>query len=216
MDEQATKAASAAPDRAATGAAEAAEAAESPREGRADHQGSLAPAETAEEAANVDFRTESSLRYHSFRRDFFERLDKGARAAAFFAASGAVGAVVADSGWALWLAIFLAAIQAAMLAWNPGEAARHHTELYRKYSEVAERIAYKGMSRATSQEVLTWDARLTRIEADERPLRLYVWAQCWNEQATRIQSEDPLYLLTRWQRWTKHYFCGDVTRLRRG
>lgn len=173
-------------------------------------------AETVTALTALDFRIDASLRYHQKRRDFFERWDRLIRAASAFAGTGAAALLFSqttnDTKLAVGVVLALASVVAAV--WNPGDAARLNIRQHARYSEIAERVARR-RTKADSDEVADWDASLIAIEADEPPLRNYLWAQCWNEHAMSIGSREPFYVLDRYQRIARHFVEGDVTQIAR-
>ena len=99
----------------------------------------------------------------------------------FFWTGGADSPVVAVSN------VIIAAVVLADLVFGFGESARQHTDLYRRFNAVQEKIARHRED--SSARLAEWEAEVVEIRRDEPPVLWAVYATCWNQVIERRQAD---------------------------
>lgn len=159
--------------------------------------------EQARDLEQIDFGIKKSIRYHSRRRAFFERLDNLANWLVAVAGASAFAAVVGTNGG--FLSKVLTAVITVIALGNVilgfGARARLHQDLYRKFSELAIEVA--GIEKPpTTQDISRLRAKRLTLEADEPHTIDALERWCWNEEAeSRGCKPANLQQLTRWQQF---------------
>jgi hypothetical protein len=149
----------------------------------------------------LDFGIKKSMRYHSKRRDLFERLDNFSNWLVAVAGASAFASVVGDSASTLSkvLTALVTAIALLDVIWGFGARARIHQDLYRRFSELA--IEMATMDNPDAREIARMRARRLALEAEEPHIIDALERRCWNEEAeARGATQDQLQSLNKWQR----------------
>lgn len=151
----------------------------------------------------LKFGANKSLRYHAARRLFFDRIHRGGMAVA---AIGGSAAFVALIGGGTVLATFAAAIIAVAasldVAIGFSERARHHDELYRRWSDLVAEMIRHGPPE--EQVLRNWMAERTLIEKEKPTPLAALNVICHNEEAeVQGYGDDQL----RHVRWPQRLFC---------
>ena len=115
---------------------------------------------------NIDFSVAKSLRYHAYRRDFWDRFDNAAKILTGISSAGVLLTVIQSStALATGFAITVAVISVVDVVLRFGKRARKHDGLYRDFSLLAQDIAAK--ESPTKAEVARWRKRRLAIEMHE-------------------------------------------------
>jgi hypothetical protein len=148
----------------------------------------------------IKFAVEVSTRYHDWRRGTFEGL---ARFVKLVTLIGAIFTLLTAfnpldlSSPTVTKSIAIASIVVACinlvdLVWDFGGMALKHTELYRRFKELQERIVRGGSE--WQSHVAEWEGDSQLIRRDEPPTMWAVYAMCWNQTIGRYQVEQRGYL----------------------
>jgi hypothetical protein len=158
----------------------------------------------ARDLEGVDFGVKKSMRYHSRRRAFFERLDNITNWLVAVVGASAFAAITgeADHGKS-WLPKILTAIitviALADVIFACGTRSRIHQDLYRRFSDLA--IEISGLEHPTARDINRLRAKRLTLEADEPHIIDALERWCWNEEAeARGAAPERLQELTKWQR----------------
>ncbi|MBO9465866.1 hypothetical protein J7443_11545 [Tropicibacter sp. R15_0] len=119
-----------------------------------------------------------SIKYHKSRTRFFEGLSRWSNFVSLLASSAAVVSIVSpNSSEGLYLAGFVAAVQAATLVVQPSVLARRHAELAARHSEVERRVSRV----ATAEELKDLQRLRSEIEQDEPAEKWWLGLKMHNE-----------------------------------
>lgn len=114
----------------------------------------------------IDFGVAKSLRYHAYRRDFWDRLDIAAKILTGISGAGVLLTIIRSSAaLATYFAVAVALTSVLDVVLRFGKRARKHDGLYRDFSLLAQDIAAK--EKATLADVSKWRKRRIAIEANE-------------------------------------------------
>lgn len=154
---------------------------------------------TKDERWNVDFDVSKSLRYHAYRRSFWDSLSNLSKMLTIV--SGTAVLVTAVSGMPLAskiLAVVVAVTSAADIVLGFSSKARDHDGLYRAFSRLAQDIAEN--PNPTSEVLTGWRRRRLEIEMDEPGVIDLLERRCSAEEAKARGCEvHPNWKLTKWQ-----------------
>jgi hypothetical protein len=131
---------------------------------------------------DIDFGVKKSLRYHARRRAFYERLDNLSNVLVAITGASAFAVLIGGEGEiAKYVsgAVAILALVAAVLGF--GRRAREYQDLYRRFSELAIKIAT--FEHPTAQDIARLRAERLSLEAEEPYIVDALERQCWNEEA---------------------------------
>jgi hypothetical protein len=141
------------------------------RHGRAAHAGTRTASSSKEVDDGfygLDFGVHKTMRYHQMRRGFLDNLHRAAMASAVVSATTAYSAVTGTWPQVSATISVVAAIMTMLdVVVGLNQLARTHESLYRRFSELAARMAR--VADPTEEQVRRWRADRLMIEADERP-----------------------------------------------
>lgn len=122
--------------------------------------------EASLEKWNVDFGVAKSLRYHAYRRDFWDRLDITAKILTGVSGGGVLLTTIQSSPYlAARFAVVVALTSLVDVVLRFARRARTHDGLYRDFSLLAQDIAAK--EKPTMVDVSRWRKKRLAIEAKE-------------------------------------------------
>lgn len=141
------------------------------------------------ELHDLVFSTQRSIRYHNHRRRFFDRFDKTVKVLALIAGSAAFAtAVSTHHAFTVGFSALVAIISAVNLVVGPGQAARIHIDLAKKFAELERRIR---LSRSIDSDGLnTLIAERLLIEAEEPPVLRVLDTMCHNELCRALDYDE--------------------------
>lgn len=148
---------------------------------------------------NLDFNVSKSIRYHAYRRSFWDACDNWAKVLTVISGTAVLVSMIgAHSGWATGFAFTVAIISAADVVLSFGVRARKHDELYRAFSRLAQDISE--CSDPKESDIHGWQRRRLEIEMDEPGVIDLLERRCSAEEATARGAEvRPDWKLTPWQ-----------------
>ncbi len=131
----------------------------------------------------ISFDVAKSMRYHAYRRSFFDKLDKAVKIACV-GTGGATFLLLASSQetwWAKVCALLVASLTAFDIIIGFGNAARAHDKLYRDFTLLAREIARTtGLNETKLAE---WAERRLEIETEEPGTMDWLERECSREEA---------------------------------
>lgn len=118
------------------------------------------------ERSDIDFDVAKSLRYHSYRRSFWDSWVKLTNVLAIMSGTAVLVSIMGDNTkWAKAMGAFVAFIGAADIVFGFSERARDHDGLYREFSRLAQDIA--GTIEPTEAQIYAWKRQRLAIEMEE-------------------------------------------------
>lgn len=148
----------------------------------------------------LKFSVEVSTRYHDWRRTTFEGW---ARIIKVVTLIGAVFTLLTAFNPLQWettsvqaaiaaSAVVIACMNLVDLIWDFNGMALRHTELYRRFKELQEKIARQSSDHADHLD--EWNGDAQAIRRDEPPTYWAIYAMCWNQTLARYQTGEKGYL----------------------
>lgn len=136
----------------------------------------------------LDFQVSKSIRYHSYRRAFWDTIDHWSKIIAIVSGTSVLVTIVGEhNGWATGLAIVVAVASAADVVIGFSKNARDHDMLYRAFSRLAQDMAATEVP--TSTEIHAWRRRVLEIEMDEPFVVDLLERRCSAEEARARGAE---------------------------
>lgn len=141
------------------------------------------------ELDNIRFNVLRNALYHSNRRRFFERVNRGLNFLVVMLGTAAVGSfstlLELDPRF---LGLAVAAVGAFQLVWDVGRQARDHQSLQRDYYFLLAEIE-QSMSPG-AEEIAKWQSQMIRITADEPPVLRAIDAKAYNDAIDALGKFD--------------------------
>ncbi len=131
----------------------------------------------------ISFDVAKSMRYHAYRRSFFDKLDKAVKIASI-GTGGATFLILAsgqETWWAKVCALFVASLTAFDIIIGFGNAARAHDKLYRDFTLLAREIART--TELSEAKLAEWAERRLEIEMKEPGTMDWLERECSREEA---------------------------------
>lgn len=152
-----------------------------------------------DEQWRLDFTVSKSLRYHAYRRAFWDTIDRWSKIITIVSGASVLVTIVGKhNAWATGLAIVVAIASAADVVIGFSKSARDHDMLYRAFSRLAQDIA--GTEKPNEQDIYAWRRRLLEIEMDEPFIIDLLERRCAAEEAhARGVPPDDGWKLTKWE-----------------
>lgn len=151
------------------------------------------------EAHDLLFGVRRSFRYHSRRRQFFDRFSKAIKIISAVSGVGVITTLLSQLGkpWPITLAAIAAVFSSIDLAINTSESARLHTELARKFIALERDIVEAGKE-FTERELTKFVSRRLEIEAEEPPILRVLDCICHNELIRAMGYEEKYQVKISW------------------
>lgn len=152
-----------------------------------------------EQLWRLKFAVEVSTRYHDWRRGTFEGTVRFVKlvtlVGAVFSLLTAFNPLDFSSPTVTKsiaiTSIIIACVNLVDLVWDFGGLALKHTELYRRFKELQEKIVRGSNGQS---HIAEWEGNSQLIRRDEPPTMWAVYAMCWNQTISRHQVEQKGYL----------------------
>ena len=144
------------------------------------------------------FGVRRSVRYHSCRRAFFDRLNNTTNVTSVLFGSAALASLLASGGRALILiaATVVTFFSAVNLVIGSTRKAREHADLAKKFVELQKQIV--GCAKPTDQDLRNWTQNRLEIEAEEPPVLKVLDSMCHNDQLRADGFSREEFLDIRW------------------
>ncbi len=155
-----------------------------------------------DKAWEIRFRIGISRRYNSRLASHYGGLENFATVLSLVGGSAAFAdALGKQTGLALYASLTVMVAATVSLAFRWPDKARSHTDFYRQYTRLQERLVRAGEN-PSDETIREIEADLTLIEAGEPATRNALMIVCHNEEVT-AQKADPSHKqpLRWWQRW---------------
>jgi len=155
--------------------------------------------DTQTERWNIDFVVAKSIRYHAYRRAFWDRFDNLSKMLTIVSGTAVLVTIVGDKNLAaVILSVIVTFTSAADLVLGFSMKARDHDGLYKAFSRLAQDIAEN--DNPTEADINGWRRRRLEIEMDEPYIVDLLERRCSGEEAdARGCERRPAWKLTKWQ-----------------
>lgn len=131
---------------------------------------------------NIDFGVCKSIRYHAYRRAFWDAFNNFSKILTIISGTAVLVSIVGEYKlWATAMAVVVAITSATDLVLGFSEKARKHDGLYRAFSLLAQEIAENDGPDA--QTISRWQRRRLEIEMDEPLIVDWLERRCSGEEA---------------------------------
>ncbi len=147
----------------------------------------------------ISFDVAKSMRYHAYRRSFFDNLDRLAKLL-IIGTGGATFLLVTNqaSGWAKACSLAIAVLTAFDIIVGFSKSARVHDKLYRDFALLAREIA-KAVD-LSETKLAEWAERRLEIETEEPGTKDWLERRCSREEAEARGAEvNDAWRLSGWQ-----------------
>jgi len=119
-----------------------------------------------DERWNIDFGVAKSMRYHAYRRSFWEMCDYWTKVLTWLSGTAVLVALIGEHGtWAEVFAFIVAFVSAADIILGFSAKTKQHNVLYREFCLLGQEIAET--LTPTAEQVAKWRRRRLEIEMDE-------------------------------------------------
>ncbi len=148
------------------------------------------------------FGVRRSVKYHSKRRQFFDRMDKTVKILSTVSGMGAFSAAMSNVIGNYWVMIFAASIAimlTADLVISASEKARRHSDLMRRFVNLEQNMI-KNSEVICSQKNIEFQSERLDIEAEEPTKYDVLDIICHNEIAKAMGRDDSIYKIGFFQR----------------
>jgi hypothetical protein len=136
----------------------------------------------SDERWDIDFSVCKSLRYHAYRRAFWDTLSNFSKILTIISGTAVLVTIVGEyRAWATGLSIVVAFTSAADLVLGFSEKARTHNSLYREFSILAQNIIET--PQPDQQMLSKWKRRRLEIEMEEPTAIDLLERRCYAEEA---------------------------------
>jgi hypothetical protein len=131
---------------------------------------------------DIDFDVAKSIRYHAYRRSFWEGIDRFSKIATVVSGAAVFVSIIGDNTeLAKWCALFVAVMSALDVVIGFSNFAKLHDKLYRDFSLLAQRIAE--VASPHEIHIIDWRRRRLEIEMDEPGIIDWLERRCAAEEA---------------------------------
>ena len=137
---------------------------------------------------NIDFNVARSLRYHAYRRSFWDSVDNGAKILTIVSGTAVLVSIVGFNGFAATALAFIVAFASALdVVLGFSARYRTHDSLYRAFSQLAQNIAAN--PHPDDLAIAQWRARRLEIEMDEPGVMDWLERRCAAEEAVARERD---------------------------
>ncbi len=147
----------------------------------------------------IDFAVAKSIRYHAYRRAFWQALDRWTKILTIVTGTGVLISYLKDAptiSGILAAAVALMSSLDLVLGFSSNE--RQHDDLYRAFSLLAQDIA--DCDQPSRETIAKWRRRRLEIEMNEPTAMDWLERRCCAEEArARGAKVDALWMLPPWQ-----------------
>jgi hypothetical protein len=149
----------------------------------------------------IDFGVAKSIRYHAYRRSFWEALDNWTKALVLISGTAVLVSVIGQNGpVAKVFAFLVATVSAADIILGFSARVRLHDSLYRAFCRLGHDISEN--LHPTVEDVAKWRSRRLEIEMDEPGTLDWLERRCSAEEArARGLEVNERWILPGWKIW---------------
>jgi hypothetical protein len=126
------------------------------------------------------FSVRRSIRYHNYRRRFFDNLSTVVQLATVIFGSATVFAVMSGLGVAVYVAAMVTILSAINIVISPVRKSILHAELAKRFIDLENAIT--GVAEMDEQQLREFEQQRLKIERDEPPVLRVLDSLCHNEQ----------------------------------
>lgn len=149
----------------------------------------------------LSFDVAKSMRYHAYRRKFFDNLDKLTKILVIGTGGATFISLIAEpaSPIAKWFALVVAVLTAIDIIIGFSQIARLHDKLYRDFGALARTIART--TQVDERQIAEWSERRLEIETEEPGVLDWLERCCSREEAeARGDAVNDAWKLPPWKR----------------
>ncbi len=149
----------------------------------------------------LSFGVAKSIRYHAYRRKFFDAADKVTKVLVIGTGGATFVSLSSEptSPNAKWLALVVAGLTAFDIIVGFSQIARLHDKLYRDFASLARSIAKS--SSPNQEQIMEWQERRLEIETEEPGVLDWLERRCSKEEAeARGDEVRAAWVLPGWKR----------------
>jgi hypothetical protein len=137
---------------------------------------------------NLDFDVSKSIRYHAYRRSFWDAADNLAKIVTIISGAAVLVSIIGSNNPIATIFAFVVALTGSLdVVLGFSRRARMHDGLYREFSRLAQDIAES--SAPTETEINAWRRRRLEIEMDEPGVIDWLERRCSAEEAAARGAE---------------------------
>ena len=146
------------------------------------------------------FNVRRSVRYHSRRRQFFDRYRLFTSAMSAIFGSAAIATVMSAAGKQYTIAAAAAVTGLSIIDLVVGSArmARLHEDLYRRFIQLEKEIVSIAEEGFSEEDLRRFTASRLSIEADEPPVKRVLDSLCYNELVRAMGYSQEHFIRVRW------------------
>lgn len=149
--------------------------------------------ELEQEHYEIMFHVRRSIRYHNYRRDFYDTLQLLTTFISLLMSSAAVATVLSNHKTSsMVISLVIASINAINLVLRSSEKGRLHTDLAKRFIEIEKNLI--SCEIVTNEILRKCNADILVIEADEPPVKVLLNARCHNEILRADKADDSYYV----------------------
>lgn len=149
----------------------------------------------------LDFAVRKSIRYHDHQERTYDALHTGGRFITLLLSLGAVGKIISKHPEAgAWLALVVAVVSAAEMAFGFTKKARLHNDLKRRFCSLEEDLCQYRHAPPSEASVIALECKRLKIEADEPPTKRVLNVMCHNEVCIADERLDHVRPIRLWRR----------------
>ena len=154
---------------------------------------------TSEARNDLDFDVAKSMRYHSYRRAFWDSVDNASKILTIISGTAVLVTLVGKAPvWPEVLAVVVAVASACDVVLGFSIQARAHDGLYRSFSRLAQELSEH--ESPTEQQIFAWRKQRIEIEMDEPTVMDLRERRCAGEEArARGLEVNQAWQLSSWQ-----------------
>ncbi len=148
----------------------------------------------------IEFSVGKSMRYHSYRRQFWERFDQRTRILVLIGGTAVFAAIIGNKSpfWSETAAVGVAVLAAFDIVLDFGGKTRRHHDLFRNFCSLAKEIAAN--PRPTDVEIGQWRAQCLELGMDQPGQIGWLDKRCSAEEAVAREVEPKSnWLLPGWK-----------------
>lgn len=146
------------------------------------------------------FNVRRSIRYHSRRRQFFDRYRLFTSAMSAIFGSAAIATVMSTVGkeYTIAAAAAITILSIVDLVVGSARMARLHEDLYRRFIQLEKEIVSIAEEGFSEDALLRFTASRLSIEADEPPVKRVLDSLCYNELVRAMGYNQEQFIRVRW------------------
>jgi hypothetical protein len=135
--------------------------------------GSTEPKSFADVSWELDLAAAKSIRYHAYRRSFWQSLDHACKVLSIFTGTAVVVSVLNSGTMSVILAIFVEIFSTADVVFSFGDRVNSYDKLYRDWSDLRQQVIL--IKKDDCEALIKMKARRIEIEQSEPSIIPSLW-----------------------------------------